>query len=62
MNKVEQLVLEFFDGNEKKMRLWMKSRNPLLGNISPNKMIKVGRYDRLLKWVKSQLYENEDPD
>jgi hypothetical protein len=56
-----RLVLEFFGGNEKKTDLWLKSSNPLLGGISPEKMIVLGREVRLLRFVQSQLADNEAP-
>jgi hypothetical protein len=53
------LVLKFFKGDRRKASLWFSTANPLLGGISPAKMIQVGRYDKLLRWVKTQLAENE---
>lgn len=60
-NAVLKLVVEFFGGNVKKAELWMNSRNPLLGNITPEFMISVGRSDRLLKFVKNCIAENQPP-
>lgn len=37
---------------------WFLTPNPLLGNISPVDMIKMGRYKKLCKWVFNQLDEN----
>lgn len=56
------LVAKFFDGNEEKTSLWMATKNPLLGNISPEDMIRLGRVDRLLKFIKDALAENERPE
>jgi len=56
------LVMEFFEGNETKARLWFETKNPLLGGISPNDMIKAGRYDKLLRWAKDQINEGKAPD
>lgn len=59
--QIRRLVLGFFDGNEEKTDLWFKSQNPLLGGISPEKMIAAGREERLLIFVQQQLAENEGP-
>lgn len=57
--KTWRLVVEFFEGNEEKAELWFKTQNPLLGGISPEKMIVLGRRDRLLRFVRDQLAENK---
>lgn len=55
------LVLKFFDGDLAKTDLWFSAKNPLLGGISPREMIRLGRYDKLLRWMLEQLAENEAP-
>lgn len=60
--ELNALVLEFFDGNKEKTKLWFKTPNPLLGGISPDRMIRAGRGDRLLRWVRQQIAENKAPD
>lgn len=52
------LVAQFFDGDTSKTALWFKTRNPLLGQISPRDMIRFGRYDRLLRFVLDALAED----
>ena len=42
-----------------KSRIWMKVPNPLLGNVSPIAMIKVGRFAKLLKFIKEQIKEGK---
>src|SRR6188768_2108458 len=37
------LVAQFFDGDPVKTALWFKTSNPMLGDISPRDMIRVGR-------------------
>lgn len=59
--EIRNLVLEFFKGDQKKTDLWFSSDNPLLGGISPDNMIKVGRIERLADFVCYQLWENEVP-
>ncbi len=45
------LVAEYFEGNSQKTALWFLTINPMLGDISPRDMIRLGRYKRLLKFV-----------
>lgn len=51
-------VSKYFNFNEKKTSLWFMVCNPLLGNTSPLVMVKLGRYKKLKKFVKSALEEN----
>jgi hypothetical protein len=48
-----ELVAEFFQGDLKKTELWFRIKNPLLGNISPRDMIRIGRYQKLLKFIQN---------
>jgi hypothetical protein len=48
---IANLVAEFFGGDARKVGLWFEIANPMLGNISPRDMIRVGRYKRLLNFV-----------
>lgn len=59
---IRKLVLEFFVGDEAKTDLWFSSENPLLGGISPNQMIMVGRVRKLAMFVEQQLAENQGPE
>lgn len=49
------LVAEQFDGDIQKTVLWFKTDNPLLGDVSPRDMIRVGRYKKLEQFVLSAL-------
>ena len=49
----------FFD-DMKKVNLWLKCPNPLLGGLSPQTMIEVGRIDKLIKFVETEFSENRD--
>lgn len=53
------LVAQFFNGDVTKTALWIKTPNPILGNISPRDMIRFGRYQKLLKFVLNALSENQ---
>jgi hypothetical protein len=48
---IANLVAEFFAGDAQKVGLWFEIANPMLGNISPRDMIRIGRYKRLLNFV-----------
>jgi len=52
------LVAEFFQGDVAKTSLWFRTKNPLLGNISPRDMIRYGRYEKLRRFVMDALEEN----
>jgi hypothetical protein len=45
------LVARFFGGDADKTGTWFKTRNPLLGDISPRDMIRLGRFERLRKFI-----------
>ncbi len=53
-----RLVGEFFKGDKKKTNLWFESKNPLLGNVSPDDMLEMGRGWKLLKFLQAQLDGN----
>jgi hypothetical protein len=46
------LVHSFFK-DETKTMLWFKVPNPMLGDVAPRDMIKVGRFKKLLKFIQS---------
>jgi hypothetical protein len=48
---IANLVAEFFAGDAQKVGLWFELANPMLGNVSPRDMIRIGRYKRLLNFV-----------
>jgi hypothetical protein len=56
--QVYKLVLGFFEGDEKKARLWMRTANPLTGHLAPKDLIAL-RPGKTLKAVKQALAENE---
>jgi hypothetical protein len=49
------LVARAFDNSRGKAALWFRTRNPLLGDIAPRDMVRLGRMDRLHKFVVSAL-------
>lgn len=52
------LVARVFDGEAEKTAAWFKARNPLLGDVSPRDMIRLGRYERLRKFILNAMLEN----
>lgn len=50
-----ELVAEYFKGDLEKTALWFGLNNPLLGNISPRDMIRIGRYQKLVKFIQNAL-------
>ena len=52
------LVAEHFEGDVAKTALWFRTRNPLLGDISPRDMIRFGRYGKLRQFVMDALSES----
>ena len=51
------LVANFF-GDGDKATLWFQTANPLLGNMTPRDMIRIGRFKKLLKFIQTALEEN----
>ena len=45
------IVAEAFDGDADKTVAWFRARNPMLGDVSPRDVIRLGRYERLRKFI-----------
>lgn len=55
------LVAQFFSGDAQKTALWFRTKNPMLGEISPRDMIRFGRYDKLRRFIiEAQSGRNAD--
>lgn len=54
------LVGQYFR-DEHKAVLWFKTTNPLLGNLAPRDMIRIGRFKKLYRFILNALHENEPP-
>jgi uncharacterized protein (DUF2384 family) len=52
------LVANFFK-DEQKTILWFNTPNPLLGNMTPRDMIRIGRFKKLLNFIQTALDENK---
>lgn len=48
---IANMVAKQFSGDSEKTAAWFKARNPLLGDISPRDMIRLGRYERLRRFI-----------
>ncbi|MFA5161026.1 MAG: hypothetical protein WC421_02160 [Elusimicrobiales bacterium] len=55
------LVAEHFRGDADKTALWFVMPNPMLGNIAPRDMIRMGRFNKLLKFIVNAMSENQRP-
>lgn len=56
MTSIYELVFRFFN-DDKKTRVWLQTPNPMLGGVSPREMVRMGRYDRLLQFVRQAIEE-----
>lgn len=52
------LVAQFFR-DEHKTLLWFKTPNPLLGDMTPRDMIRVGRFKKLHRFIQNALSADE---
>jgi hypothetical protein len=52
------VVGQYFKDPEKTVR-WFKIPNPLLGHVAPREMIRVGRFNKLFRFILTALNENE---
>jgi len=53
-----KLIIEFFQGDKDKALKWYMTKNPLLGDMSPYEMIKIGRGKKLMQFITCQLEGN----
>lgn len=51
------MVAQAFDGDADKTLTWFRVRNPMLGDVSPKDMIRLGRYERLRKFILEAMME-----
>lgn len=51
-------VAEFFRGQKGKAAEWFAAKNPLLGGVAPNTMLRLHLYDKLENFIKNQLEGN----
>lgn len=58
IDEIYDHVEDFFSNDRGKVKGWFNTPNPLLGNITPNEMMKLGRIEKLLDFVRTQVAEN----
>ncbi len=51
-------VAQYFKDAQKTV-LWFSVTNPLLGNIAPREMIRLGRFNKLQRFILNALNENK---
>ena len=54
---VANRITKVFDGDAKKSALWFRTSNPMLGEISPRDMLRMGRHKRLVKFINESIRE-----
>lgn len=52
------LLMDFFKGDDEKVKQWLHYPNALLGGITPAKMAEEGRSWKLLEFIKSSIEDN----
>jgi uncharacterized protein (DUF2384 family) len=52
------LVAEHFEGDPVKTALWFKTPNPMIGDITPRDMIRLGRSKKLIRFIMDAREEN----
>lgn len=51
-------ILAYFNGDKNKAFYWWITPNPALGDISPFQMVKAGRGEKLMKFIRTRLDGN----
>ena len=54
------MVAKVFGGDVNKTVVWFKARNPLLGDVAPRDMIRLGRFEKLRKFIINAMTETRD--
>lgn len=52
------LVAQAFDGDVQKTVTWFKLRNPMLGDVAQRDMIRLGRHEKLRKFIINAMIEH----
>ena len=50
-----------FQGDQEKTAAWFRATNPLLGDVSPRDMIRLGRHERLQKFIEQARSTRDIP-
>ncbi len=62
LHECHKLLMRFFEGDANKSKLWMETKNPLLGDVSPSYLLEIGRAHKVIEFIKGRLEENGAPD
>ena len=64
LQEIIRELMDFFDGDYRKVLLWFSTKNPMLGNVAPEAMIAMGKTEKLHKFVMTarQMYDNDAID
>jgi len=54
-------VTEFFEGDAKTVDLWFTLPNPMLGHISADNMLELGREDKLRQFIENAVEASQPP-
>jgi hypothetical protein len=55
---IVMMLREYFKDDTQKIITWLRTENPLLGNVKPGWMMATGRMDKLQKFVMNQREGN----
>ena len=51
-------AVNMFFNDDVKAHIWMWEQNPLLGNVTPVQMLRLGRFDKLIQFIYDRTSEN----
>lgn len=61
IGSIANLVAQIFNGDGAKTALWFRTSNPMLGDVSPRDMVRLGRYDKLRKFICGAMAAQGEP-
>lgn len=56
---VKKITQALAKAGQEKVLTWFQTPNPQLGNVSPIDMIRIGRGEKLCKWIDQTIREGE---
>lgn len=59
---IAEYLAKFFKEEPEKIALWLMTKNPMFGNVSPCELIALGRIKKVAEFVKYAKYSNGDGD
>ena len=59
ISELDEMLSDFLDHSKNKVETWLRTPNPLLGNVIPFDMIKSGQAKKLFNLVKSFIDESK---